>query len=58
VPDKPIAPAVEELATQYVARAGGWAHLYAATVGPVNGVRLLGDRTVAAATVEQSAGRD
>jgi CubicO group peptidase (beta-lactamase class C family) len=34
------------------------ARLYAATIGEVDGIRLLSDQTVAAATVEQSSGMD
>jgi CubicO group peptidase (beta-lactamase class C family) len=50
--------AAELPAANGIATARALAKLYAATIGEVDGVRLLMPETVAAATVEQSSGRD
>jgi CubicO group peptidase (beta-lactamase class C family) len=50
--------AAELPAANGIATARALARLYAATIGPVDGVRILDDATVAAATVERSAGPD
>ena len=50
--------AAELPAANGIGTARSLAHLYAATIGEVDGMRLLHDDTLAAATAEQSAGPD
>lgn len=56
--NKPEVHAAELPGANGIATAAALARLYAATVGEVDGVRLLSSDTVASATVEQSSGPD
>ncbi|HWE57962.1 MAG TPA: serine hydrolase domain-containing protein [Acidimicrobiales bacterium] len=56
--NQPDLHAAELPAANGIGTARALARLYAATIGPVDGIRLLSDATVAAATVEQSNGAD
>ena len=56
--NRPELHAAELPAANGIATARSLARLYAATIGKVDGIRLLTDQMVAAATAEQSAGLD
>lgn len=56
--NKPELHAAELPAANGIGTARSLARLYAATIRPVDGIRLLSDATVSAATAEQSSGPD